>query len=494
MYNKELRLLGAKEQTDHFLLPVPVSIITKLKKNVESSLTGYKKNKEKFFVKCLLVLSMIKARESIEGHLAAREMSYYINDYMKVVLFLKNNGYINCNNSWSKDSHIAKKYWLLYSDDSTHYSINKSIILPYLKKAFSVKQNAAEKFVNPTGISFSPKLDKNTFVNHYAFFKSSLEGKDQEAIIKYLNTVISNVENGEFNYQLKHTKSHRLYSVFHQLPKALRNYLVDKNGEEMVEVDLTASHPNLLPDVLKLHILPNLESGLSKYSYRLDISNVRRAYDEVEKFRSMFLSSGDFYTSLKTRMRSSKSRDDIKLGYNVYINAPLSNRLSGASKEIGNYFKLAFPNLFQVLELCKVISLKPSVKEQFNISYLLMKMEFEKIHEAVKDFKKQKPDANVITIHDSVLVAKSNVGSLSKALDRTFKRKVHVKSNTKEISRAKAIKDNHIFSTPTIPSMIASFETLLENALKSVNNGKHSLLQMEYLLEGKEMPEELSYI
>jgi hypothetical protein len=91
------------------------------------------------------------------------------------------------------------------------------------------------------------------------------ENKTQvKKYFKKLYKVIENIEKGEFNYSVSKS-NHRVNSVFTSIKRELR-YFLRTNGKQMVEVDITTSHPFTLATILTEKFFTETKGGYNLYS------------------------------------------------------------------------------------------------------------------------------------------------------------------------------------------------------------------------------------
>jgi len=81
---------------------------------------------------------------------------------------------------------------------------------------------------------------------------------------KKSHKVIENIEKEEFNYSVSKS-NHRVNSVFTSMKRELR-YFLKTNGETMVEVDITTSHPFTLATILTERFFTETRDGYNFYS------------------------------------------------------------------------------------------------------------------------------------------------------------------------------------------------------------------------------------
>jgi len=95
--------------------------------------------------------------------------------------------------------------------------------------------------------------------------KGLKENKTQvKKYFKKLYKVIENIEKGEFNYSVSKS-NHRVNSVFTSIKRELR-YFLRTNGKQMVEVDITTSHPFTLATILTEKFFTETKGGYNLYS------------------------------------------------------------------------------------------------------------------------------------------------------------------------------------------------------------------------------------
>jgi phenylalanyl-tRNA synthetase alpha subunit len=91
------------------------------------------------------------------------------------------------------------------------------------------------------------------------------ENKTQvKKYFKKVHKVIENIEKGEFNYSVS-MSNHRVNSVFTSMKRELR-YFLRTNGESMIEVDISTSHPFTLATILTEKFFTETKGGYNLYS------------------------------------------------------------------------------------------------------------------------------------------------------------------------------------------------------------------------------------
>ena len=91
------------------------------------------------------------------------------------------------------------------------------------------------------------------------------ENKTQvKKYFKKLHKVIENIEKGEFNYSVS-MSNHRVNSVFTSMKRELR-YFLRTNGESMIEVDISTSHPFTLATILTEKFFKETNLGYNLHS------------------------------------------------------------------------------------------------------------------------------------------------------------------------------------------------------------------------------------
>ena len=91
------------------------------------------------------------------------------------------------------------------------------------------------------------------------------ENKTQvKKYFKKVHKVIENIEKGELNYSVS-MSNHRVNSVFTSMKRELR-YFLRTNGEQMVEVDITTSHPFTLATILTEKFFMETNLGYNLHS------------------------------------------------------------------------------------------------------------------------------------------------------------------------------------------------------------------------------------
>ena len=91
------------------------------------------------------------------------------------------------------------------------------------------------------------------------------ENKTQvKKYFKKVHKVIENIEKGEFNYSVS-MSNHRVNSVFTSMKRELR-YFLRTNGESMIEVDISTSHPFTLATILTEKFFKETNLGYNLHS------------------------------------------------------------------------------------------------------------------------------------------------------------------------------------------------------------------------------------
>ena len=91
------------------------------------------------------------------------------------------------------------------------------------------------------------------------------ENKTQvKKYFKKLHKVIEHIEKGEFNYSVS-MSNHRVNSVFTSIKRELR-YFLRTNGKQMVEVDITTSHPFTLATILTEKFFTETKGGYNLHT------------------------------------------------------------------------------------------------------------------------------------------------------------------------------------------------------------------------------------
>ena len=96
---------------------------------------------------------------------------------------------------------------------------------------------------------------------------SKVVKKNKTQVKKYfkkLHKVIENIEKGEFNYSVS-MSNHRVNSVFTSMKRELR-YFLRTNGESMIEVDISTSHPFTLATILTEKFFKETNLGYNLHS------------------------------------------------------------------------------------------------------------------------------------------------------------------------------------------------------------------------------------
>lgn len=194
---------------------------------------------------------------------------------------------------------------------------------------------------------------------------------------------INGIENQRF-YITRSAKCNRYYTPITCMPREIRPFIVDKDGNSLKELDYSSFNAFAV-----YKIVNTWENHFQSNGEKLFFEH------ELSLYRSL-LSGGDFYTDFKQAFLSNEplSRDDVKeVVLRHWFNGKLNSR-----NRYKKLLDLKLPNITKILNEIKA-------KDYKSFSHLTMKMESELVNDIVyRQFIELHPDVIMYTIFDCILV------------------------------------------------------------------------------------------
>lgn len=254
-------------------------------------------------------------------------------------------------------------------------------LLERLKKYNDMKNKKADK-TTPTETSPGYSTVIDTLLNKYTVkkdealsFIKTLDLTDDQRII-YERRILA-IANHDLFYSID-SYGHRLHTNETNLPRVLRQFvLID--GKPCEELDIANSQPLFFAKLL--------------ISKKADVNP-----NELQKYTSI-CEQGKFYEFFAEKLGVTFNSEEDRAEFKVNIFAKvLYCKLSNRLNEYQKAFKKEFPTIFKYLQNMK--------KDDYhNVSIELQRMESETIFKIIEKYSEIHPNASLLTIHDSVVVA-----------------------------------------------------------------------------------------
>jgi len=288
----------------------------------------------------------------------------------KIISILLNNDIIECDNSYSTETHKSKGYRL-------HYSIiNSSYVHIKCSDKFRKKIEHYEAQFNNKKLEDNHKLIfsniKDNFTFDYEEAKIYLDSLNlPKAKYDYYNMQIGMVRDKDFYFGCSNNNVWRIYHNYINLKKTLRQFIQHKSGEQIVEVDIANAQPFFLGTIL------------TEY---LDASDIKHYFKLV--------STGRFYQFMSEKFDYNieyiKENMQRLLFYNGKYSVPLMDE-----------FEKEFPTVWNAMQEIK--------KKKYNdMAIFLQRQEADlMVNNVLPELLKERID--FIPIHDSVIVQETQV-------------------------------------------------------------------------------------
>ena len=342
---------------------------------------------------------------------------------------------------------LAKAIKLL--SEGSFYTIGQEYADLIDKRMSDLRQKQCNKLpFNSTGFVIDVKTGEKNYLKRLLLEhdRNTVEGKNEirDGIkrmkglrnkVSVFNRVNTNL-NGKNVPDVKqfYTKG-RLYSFVTEIPREYRSamYYVNSDNqiEDIVEMDIKASHTNFLPTVLQI-MLGSFDNNISENSH---IDKILTAYEinrYVEKLKALKVISSDLYTEIANDMKT--TRDEIKGQWQEYVN-DRKQAYKHKTNNVYKWFQIKFPYMASFISICHKIERKNTSKNgwrndigyEFSIPLKLHRLENTLLIKPVVEKYKNiaslsaSQSTSIITVHDSFLVPSSCLGTLKNILESMIK-------------------------------------------------------------------------
>lgn len=194
---------------------------------------------------------------------------------------------------------------------------------------------------------------------------------------------INNIVNSRVTFN-KSGKCDRLYTNVTGMPKELRPYIKDIEGNSLVELDFASFNAFVVYKIIN-SFTPDFKSNVEKIAFE----------NEVDLYRRL-LSGGDFYNDFKGYFFKDEelSRDEVK---DIVLKRWFNGKLNSQNK-YRKHLLIRMPIISSIIDSMKAIRYK-------DFSIFTMKMESELVNDIIyKKYIDLHPDALMYTIFDSIMV------------------------------------------------------------------------------------------
>jgi len=199
----------------------------------------------------------------------------------------------------------------------------------------------------------------------------------------YCMISINRIENNRI-YITRSLKCHRIFTTVTGMPRDIRQFIQDKEGNSLVELDYSSFNAFAVYKIANSQ-KRNFNTNVEKLFFEHELSMYRT-----------LLSGGNFYTDFKDVYLPNEvlTKDEVK---NIVLRLWFNGKLTSDNR----YKKMLdkkLPNITKVLNEIKSEDFK-------NFSHVTMKMESEIVNDIVyRNFIELYPDAIMYTIFDCILV------------------------------------------------------------------------------------------
>lgn len=335
---------------------------------------------------------------------------YY--DYKTIIILLEQMGLITVSKEYSIYKHEPKTYTIINQDILVDCELElceelnqfKSYILQKKNRTFNKYNNTKNVYIN---------INKETTLNILKEKYIDKTNKENwENIQKQLRAYYK-IQEQKINGGLG--SDGRLYSPFTHIAKELRNliYIAPNTNktERMVEFDIHATHPYLLPGVLSNMLKLSEENPSHKTNeqinskIRFDITNYTLLLERCS------IEGLDLYTELGKLGGLNIDREIVKKSLLSYLN---NEKDTVYYKSIDNIFELAFPYIKSFIK-----NKKAGKYNIFNIE--LIKKETSIILPICKEIVSK--GLSVISIHDCLMFRESQSEQVMEIITKHMKEK-----------------------------------------------------------------------
>ena len=386
--------------------------------------TRLKSAKEKRFTYTILTLAHV----STDGKpLSPKIIQSVPREFLpKIKNFLINHGFIEQISNYIVGVQRAKYIKEAHNEAYTFNENNYPFVCEILKKIESRINNKTKKQVEKVNNYKGITLDQED-----VFLVMT---KDLDESLKQAERI----NKGEYNAFKKNTGEKRLYSIFTSLDKRLRPF-IQHDGEYLVEVDISASHPSILTRVLEKvmvryeQIKIDMEAQNKKFynpfknsfnKFKLDL------FEELTTFEEL-MESEDIYEHIATSSYKGL-RNAAKEMFLKFLNDYHVDRPNRQYTRIITWFYRNFPNMLKLInhlhhkEFKNTFFVNGDSFRNFkayssSISHLLMAYEAEVVLDSVATrFRQEYPSQPLVTVHDSFLVKPEMVETIKELIKARF--------------------------------------------------------------------------
>lgn len=303
------------------------------------------------------------------------------------------------NNEPNKHRNSAMAYYFRLADTYKnaevvqHQILVKSSISEKVKSGLMKWNVKQQNEVDTVSIKGSKQ-----FVHQYETLKAIRLDANQAR--QHADTLLSQnlIEKGRYNscmvsinaidnhriYITRSAKCNRYYTPVTCMPREIRPFIVDKDGNVLNELDYSSFNAFAVYKIVNTWA-NNFQSNGEKLFFE----------HELSLYRSL-LSGGDFYTDFKQAFLPNEtlSRDDVK---EVVLRRWFNGKQNSRNRH-KKLLDLKLPNITNILNEIKA-------KDYKSFSHLTMKMESELVNDIVyRQFVELHPDVIMYTIFDCILV------------------------------------------------------------------------------------------
>lgn len=397
-----------------------------------------------------------------------------------------------------KQLGAAAKYDLVIDPENkneTHYTLradneNEYAVIAEIKRGHRRRTSSIRLLNNWSGVRLCPSFDNGKYINdrrerllqenktelaHWTPKGTQEKLSIQDHLMRLMGTIDDIMLGREDKiWAIKSVNCGRLTTTWTVIPRDLREYLVDAKGQRLVEVDLRACHPHLLPMLLSEWTRQLVEAegfGRNRVQgkgFRRTISlkndnktlaeQVVDLQAEIHDFQSS-LDHEDWYAHLADSIPGS-TRADVKSASMYWLNHALDDRCWGMMQTVVHYFEDRWPRIDKLMRIKSRTKLPTGQYAKSYVACQLMLLESRIVLPIAK--KLSSAGKTCISIHDALLVSPEDAQEAKELLDASYP---GAKTKTK------------IKSVQTVPSIstIHTTTTKQENTSMQLPKGIHEM-------------------
>ena len=262
---------------------------------------------------------------------------------------------------------------------------NKCLLKKYIERCVDVYKGKADN--NGIEIYIKQKmvdnlLEVNIDINKTLYFLKNIKN-DQQSYNKNIKAVESIYNRDIFFKFDNYGRMHTNYTV---LQSYIRKNYLDIKGEKLNEIDISNSQPLFLAKIIQ----------------ETNSSIVDK--EEFELFKRL-VKNGEYYSHMMKKLKIDNRKYIKKSTYKVLFGEnKIYEKEENNKKNFNTAFRKIFPTIFAF-----ITKYKRNYNNYKCLSYKLQKMESELIfNKIIKRVLNKNPDIIMITVHDSIIVQKSN--------------------------------------------------------------------------------------